>query len=96
MTIVGNLRSLALADGSWSRADATVEIHADGNPGNLNLFELQDPIAKASAGLPVTAFRQAHFSTSAVAVGPLGSSAIADIDIGYNGTLTTSRRPPHF
>jgi hypothetical protein len=96
VTIIGNLRSLALADGSWSRADATVEIFADGTPGNLKLFELQDPIAQASAGQFVTAFRQAHFSTSAVAAGPLNSSAIADIDIVHNGTLTTSRRPPHF
>ncbi len=89
VTIAGNLRSLALADGFWAEAGATIEIHANGNPGNIQLLESQDPLARASAGA-VTVFRQSHASTSAQALGALNSSALVDIDIGFNGSLTVT------
>jgi hypothetical protein len=93
VTIAGNLRSLALAPGSWSRASATVEIDADGNPGNIHMTESQDPLARASAGHGLVASRQSHFSTSAAARGTQNSSALADIDIVHNGKVTVSLRP---
>ncbi len=96
VTIGGNLRSLALANGAWSRADATVEIIADGAPGNINLFQNNDPIARATAGNSLTVFRQAHASTSGIISGPHGSVAADDIDIVFNGKLTRARRPPRF
>jgi hypothetical protein len=89
VTIAGNLRSLALADGSWAQAGATIEIHADGNPGNIQLLETQDPLARASAGA-VSVFRQSHASTSGQVLGLLDSSALVDIDIGFNGALSVT------
>jgi len=93
VTIAGNLRSLAFADGSWSKASATVEIAADGIPGNIHLTQQQDPIARASAGLGLAAFRQAHFSSSGLAAGTHNSSALADIDITHNGNLAVTLKP---
>jgi len=93
VTIAGNLRSLALADGSWSKASATVEIAADGIPGNIHLTEQQDPMARASAGLGLAAFRQAHVSTSVLAAGTHNSAALADIDITHNGKLAVTLKP---
>ncbi len=87
VTVDGNLRSLALANGSWSRADASVAIHADGVSGDIQLLGLQNPLAKASAG-SVNVLRQAHVTTSGQAFGLLNSTALAGISIELNGTLT--------
>jgi hypothetical protein len=95
VTIIGNLRSLALADGSFATANATIEIHADGNPGDIHLFQQKDPLARATAGL-VAISRQAHVSASGAITGTHGSAASVDIDITHTGPLTVSRRPRHF
>lgn len=92
VAINGNLRSLALADGSWGRAEATIELHADGNPGNIHLIELQDPLAQASAGA-VSVIRQSHASTSGSALGTLHSTAAVDIDIGFHGSINVAAPP---
>ena len=91
VAIFGNLRSLARATGSGSSdvAKAGVGVFADGNPGNIVLIETQAPIAQATAGDPVTAFRQANFSTEQTVPGPDNSYAFADIDIepGESGAV---------
>jgi len=87
VTVDGNLRSLALANGAWSRADASIAMHADGASGDIQLLGSQNPFARASAG-SVNVLRQAHVTTSGQASGLLNSSAIAGISIQFNGTLT--------
>ena len=93
ITLVGNIRSMAFADGSNDTARAGVamdadiipdldsgsEPHTDANHG-LILIIGDTPIASAIAG-DAHAFRQAAFSTEQNAYGNSGSHAFADIDI---------------